>query len=321
MNSPGGSLGSCRRQACRSVLWNDDSVGSRQVGGPDDSPEIVRVFDLIQQNKEGILTLLRSPGKQIFNLAVMKSRRLGDYPLVFSGLRHLVQPLTAEEADRSMLFFGKTKHCLHGSFGRTFQQENLFNRSAGPIGLDHGISSLNPVLVCLPVPEPCAPGALSAGIPVSLLLLIPVLLPAAVFACPGSAESPLPVFGISPLPPVTTSKAAVLRSVCIPVLHIFYIPVLQTLSRKKLFFRSLVFLSFSPCRSMPARNLFPVSTGDFSGFPWACVKKRSKHQFSVSPCGQFDPLSEDLGDPLRLTLQKQIAAESLQRSRMQVLLQ
>ena len=61
-------------------------MGTHQIGGTDDSSQIMGIFDIIQQENKGRFTLFLRCFQDIVHLRVFISRRISDDALMFSSL-------------------------------------------------------------------------------------------------------------------------------------------------------------------------------------------------------------------------------------------
>jgi hypothetical protein len=109
----------------------------------------VGIFDLVKQHKEGILSFFRSSGKEIIDLCIPESCRLGNDALVPAGLGQLVETLAGQETDRRMVVFSQAEHCLHCALCRAFEQKEFLDGPSGAIGFDDSIAAFDPVFIRL----------------------------------------------------------------------------------------------------------------------------------------------------------------------------
>ena len=120
----GGGLGHRRCQSRRPVLGDNHSMCSGQIGGADNRPQIVGVFNIIQEEEEGVLSPLSGQGQNVFDRRIAISRNIGNCPLMLACLRNFIQSLFIHKAKDTVPLFGLSDNGSNGAVVGFSQDEN-----------------------------------------------------------------------------------------------------------------------------------------------------------------------------------------------------
>ncbi len=80
-------------------------MGAGKIGRSDNCPQIMRVFNVIQQNDKRRLALFPCKAQNILHGSILISRHAGDYPLMPAGFRHPVKAFLFHVLDLHIPFY------------------------------------------------------------------------------------------------------------------------------------------------------------------------------------------------------------------------
>jgi hypothetical protein len=91
------AMGRCTGQTDGATLRDNDAVCAGSVGGPDESPEIVRVFNAVEHNDKAVIGL--APFDQHVDIGVLFGARNCDDSLMGVGLGGAIELFASQEPD------------------------------------------------------------------------------------------------------------------------------------------------------------------------------------------------------------------------------
>ena len=124
-------------------------MGSRQIRRTDNGAQIVRVFNIIQQDQERVFASLLCKLQHIFHLCIGISRRIGDHALMLSGSAKLIQTFLLHILNQSILLLRFTYNTLNRTILASVQDQELIDGLSGTERLQDGIAPLDYVLISI----------------------------------------------------------------------------------------------------------------------------------------------------------------------------
>ena len=130
-------------------------MGTGQIGGPDNGPQIMGVLNTIQQKQKGRLSLFFRRFQHIFHLCVFIGGSIGHNALMMAGFRHGVQPLPGNKGNYRIPFFCLPDNRLYRAILAAIQHKQPVDGLSGAEGLQNRIPAFNGQFLISHSVSPC----------------------------------------------------------------------------------------------------------------------------------------------------------------------
>ena len=116
---------------------------ARKVSRPDNRPQVVGIFNIIQKDKERRFPFFFGTLKDVLYLGVFIGCRISNHTLMFPRFRHLAQPFFRYKPDNTVVLLRLPLYRLYRPVLASVLNKNLVNGLPRTKCLDYRMSAFN----------------------------------------------------------------------------------------------------------------------------------------------------------------------------------